>query len=36
MARFRTAQTQDERVTLDGPKLTEEEAQVLARAAHHA
>jgi hypothetical protein len=35
IARFRTAQTQDERVTLDGPKLTEEEARALDRAASH-
>jgi hypothetical protein len=34
MARFRTAQTQDERVTLDGPLLTEDESQLLARASH--
>ena len=36
MARFRTAQTQDERVTLDGPKLTEDEVHVLARVVSHA
>jgi hypothetical protein len=36
MARFRTAQTQDERCTLEGPKLTDEEAGVLARASGHA
>jgi hypothetical protein len=34
IARFRTAQTQDERVTLDGPLLTEDEALLLARASH--
>ena len=32
IARFRTAETQDARCTLDGPKLTDEEAQVLSRA----
>jgi hypothetical protein len=32
IARFRTAQTQDERCTLDGPRLTEDEVQTLARA----
>jgi hypothetical protein len=32
MARFRTAQTQDERCTLDGPRLTEEEQRTLAHA----
>jgi low affinity Fe/Cu permease len=32
IARFRTAQTQDERCTLDGPKLSEEEARTLSRA----
>jgi hypothetical protein len=36
MARFRTAETQDARVTLEGPKLTDEEAQTLARAAGRA
>ena len=36
MARFRTAQTQDERCTLDGPNLTEEEVRTLARAGGHA
>ena len=36
MARFRTAQTQDERVTLDGPRLNDEETQALARAGSHA
>jgi hypothetical protein len=34
IARFRTAQVQDERVTLDGPRLTDDEAQTLAKAAH--
>jgi hypothetical protein len=34
IARFRTAQTQDERVTLDGPLLTEDESLLLARASH--
>ena len=32
MARFRTAETQDARVTLEGPRLTSEEAGILARA----
>ena len=36
MARFRTAQTQDERCTLEGPKLDAEEARVLAAATGHA
>ncbi|MDQ3027200.1 MAG: fatty acid hydroxylase family protein [Pseudomonadota bacterium] len=36
ITRFRTAQTQDERVTLDGPRLTQEEARTLDRAAGHA
>lgn len=36
MARFRTSQTQDERCTLDGPKLTEEESSTLSRAVGHA
>jgi hypothetical protein len=36
IARFRTSQTQDERCTLDGPKLNEEEVQTLSRAASHA
>ena len=36
MARFRTAQTQDERCTLEGPKLDPEEARVLAAATGHA
>jgi len=34
IARFRTAQVQDERMTLDGPKLTADEAATLAKAAH--
>jgi hypothetical protein len=34
MARFRTAQVQDDRVTLDGPRLTDDEARTLAKAAH--
>ena len=36
MARFRTAETQEARVTLEGPKLSEEEARTLARNASHA
>ena len=36
IARFRTAQTQDERCTLDGPVLTADEAGSLARAGGHA
>ena len=36
MARFRTSETQDQRCTLDGPKLTEEEAATLSKAAGHA
>jgi len=36
MARFRTAQTQEERCTLEGPKLDAEESQTLARAVSHA
>jgi hypothetical protein len=36
MARFRTAQTQDERCTLDGPKLDADEARTLATASGHA
>ena len=34
IARFRTSETQDARCTLDGPKLTDEEQQVLMRAVH--
>jgi hypothetical protein len=33
IARFRTAETQDQRCTLDGPKLDEEEVRTLSRAA---
>ena len=36
IARFRTAKTQDERCTLDGPRLNEEEITTLARAGSHA
>jgi len=36
IARFRTAQTQEQRVTLEGPQLDAEEAQTLARAVSHA
>ena len=36
MARFRTAQTQDERCTLEGPRLDAEEARTLAAATGHA
>jgi hypothetical protein len=36
MARFRTAETQDTRVTLEGPKLTEEEASTIAASTHAA
>jgi hypothetical protein len=36
MARFRTSQTQDERCTLEGPKLSAEEARTLASASGHA
>ncbi len=36
MARFRTAQTQDERCTLEGPKLEADEARALAAATGHA
>jgi hypothetical protein len=36
IARFRNAKTQDERCTLDGPVLTEDEARSLAQAASHA
>lgn len=34
IARFRTSETQDARCTLDGPKLTDDEAQTLHRAVH--
>ncbi len=36
ISRFRTAQTQDERCTLDGPVLTADEARSLSEAASHA
>ena len=36
MARFRTSQTQEERCTLEGPKLDADEARVLAAATGHA
>ncbi len=36
MARFRTAETQAERVTLDGPKLNDDELMALSRAGGHA
>ncbi|MEP7085473.1 MAG: fatty acid hydroxylase family protein, partial [Betaproteobacteria bacterium] len=36
IARFRTAKTQDERCTLDGPRLNAEEITTLARAGSHA
>ena len=36
IARFRSSETQDQRCTLDGPKLNEEEIQTLARAGSHA
>ncbi|APV51342.1 fatty acid hydroxylase [Betaproteobacteria bacterium GR16-43] len=36
IARFREARTQDERVTLDGPKLDAEEVQVMQRAVRQA
>ena len=36
IARFRTSQTQEERCTLEGPKLTEEESRTLASASGHA
>jgi hypothetical protein len=35
MARFRTSETQEERCTLEGPRLTDEEAGTLARARGH-
>jgi hypothetical protein len=34
MARFRTSEIQETRVTLEGPKLTEEESRTLARSGH--
>ncbi len=36
IARFRTSETQDQRCTLDGPKLSEEEVRTLERAGSHA
>ena len=36
IARFRLAETQESRVTLDGPRLTDDEAQVLRSAVQHA
>jgi len=36
MARFRTAETQNQRCTLDGPKLNADEIDTLARAGSHA
>ncbi len=36
IARFRTAQTQEERCTLDGPKLTGDERRIIEQAAQHA
>ncbi len=36
IARFRTAQAQDERCTLDGPRLNEDEERLLERAGGHA
>ena len=36
IARFRTAETQAERCTLDGPKLSEEEVRTLESAGSHA
>jgi len=36
MARFRTAETQAQRVTLDGPKLSDDELMALGRAGGHA
>ena len=36
MARFRTAETQAQRVTLDGPKLNDDELMALGRAGGHA
>ena len=35
MARFRTAETQDQRCTLDGPKLSDDELRTLASVANH-
>ena len=36
IARFRTAETQNQRCTLDGPKLSDEEVRTLERAGSHA
>jgi len=36
IARFRTAETQAQRCTLDGPKLSEDEIRVLEQAGSHA
>ena len=36
IARFRTSETQDQRCTLDGPKLNEDELRTLSRAISHA
>ena len=36
MARFRTAETQQQRCTLEGPQLNDEESRVLSRAVSHA
>jgi hypothetical protein len=36
IARFRTAETQDARCTLDGPRLDDEEMRTLERSARHA
>jgi hypothetical protein len=36
IAKFRTSETQDQRCTLDGPKLDDEEARTLAAASGHA
>ena len=36
MARFRSGETQEKRVTLDGPKLSEDELQALQQAGSHA
>ena len=36
IARFRTAETQESRVTLEGPRLTDDEMRSLAQATGHA
>ena len=36
IGRFRTSETQDQRWTLDGPKLSADEMLTLARAGSHA